>query len=173
MKLINIRDIKIEDLPLIVLVDNRRSWLGWSIKAHSEGNYNHVCEMHKLGMVASQDFCGFREVKIEKYLKPYIQMKFWKPCLYEADKILWLEQIRRNLEKPWFKKMYDYLGIAGHLIKIKWVNIPWLKYCYERVRDNLVSFCDVRLPPQGTPSDINEACKEAEDIEYFGHIILD
>ncbi len=56
-----ITDIKQSDLPLWVLSDNRRSFIGFIIK-HASGNYNHFMEMRKLTHFASQNFNGFKEV---------------------------------------------------------------------------------------------------------------
>ena len=91
MKVINIREIEEKDLPLIILSDDRRGFLGWGIKSHSGGNYSHIMEYHKLGFFASQNFNGFREVPIEKYLKSRYLLKVWKyKDLSDEKKKKWL-----------------------------------------------------------------------------------
>ena len=152
-----------KDLPLIVLVDEKRGFLSWIIKNHSEGNYNHIMIQVSQDFFASQDFAGFRKVKVETYLKDNIRLKFWQAIkMTDMQKETIFSAIERDLKAPWWKRRYDFLGIVGQFIYIKWLNNGRTKYCSERVRDY---FKDViSIPNHPTPSDINRICKENPSI---------
>lgn len=162
--------IKEKDLPLIVLVDDRRSFLGWAIKSHSHGNYNHICEMHEIGRIASQDFVGFRERDMETYMKPYIFMKFWSyKNLTEKIAKNWKEIIQADLDAPWRARRYDILGIIGQFLHIRKLQNPHLKYCSERVAGHMRMALKMALLPQRTPSELNKFFKTKEEMEVFGY----
>jgi len=176
MSRIKISDIKESDLPLICLVDDRRGFMSWIIKAHSRGNYNHIQELHKLTHFASQDFKGFREVPIEKYLKPHITLKFWKPILDKNEKQLWKDCIGLELQESWWKRRYDFIGLLGQLLPFRWtrkLNNSWTRYCSERVRERIITILEVFGPRHSTPSEWNQLFKGVKEMELFGYIIED
>ena len=85
----------------------------------------------------------------------------------------WLEEIHKELKAPWWKRMYDYVGLIGHLIPGRWtrkLNIPWLKYCSERVAPRIRKFVKIFIPSHSNPSEINAAFKKhPEKIELLGY----
>lgn len=161
--------LKKRHLPLVVLVDDRRGWLGWLIKAHSKGNYSHIMEMHEPGFVASQDLTGFKEKSIEDYMKPRYQLKFWR-CndITSVDRLKWANAIHADLQAPWKRRRYDYLGILGHLLGIPWLNNPHIKYCVERVADNLRNVLNMTIPKHQTPSGLNTYFNMSPEMEVLG-----
>ena len=162
------------DLPLICLADDRRGLLGFFIKSHTSGNYNHVQEMHEVGQFATQDPVGYREVPLERYLKPFMLLKFWKvKNLTEAQRKFWLEIIRLDLDAPWKDRRYDWIGIFGQILKIPWLNNPHLKYCSERVADHLRKSKIKDLPEHPTPSALNMIFNLNEIFEVYGYWIQD
>ena len=166
--------LKKEDLPVIVLVDDRRSLLGWLVKQHSSGGYNHIMEMHYMQICASQDPVGFREVLIEKYMKPFILLKFYKvKDLTLALKMNWIDAILTDLEEPWYKRRYDYLGIIGHMLRIPWLNNSHLYYCSERVAKHVKEVLNIEFPEYPTPSDINAYLKTDDRFELLGYYFTD
>lgn len=168
-KSINFEKLTQNDLPLIVLADDRRSWIAWLIKKHSRGNYNHIMEMHKPGLFASQNPGGYKEISISKYLKPHITLKAWKyKPLTEKQKIEWLDNIQKEVNEPWRLKGYDYLGIIGQLTKIRWINNPWKKYCSERVGTRIRNILEFHLPKRRTPAEINRFCKRTPGFMCLG-----
>ena len=173
MKVINIREIKEEDLPWIVLSDDRRGFLGFLIK-HRGGQYSHIMELHKSGFFASQNFNGFREIPIEKYLKPRYLLKVWRyKDLSEEKKKKWLEEIQKDLSANWFKRHYDLLGIFGQAIGIRWLQNPWAKYCSERVAYRLRRVVKMILPFRRTPSELDAIFKRNDRMEVVGYALVD
>lgn len=163
-----------EDLPLVVLADDRRGFLGWLIKAHSKGNYNHCMEMHFLGLFASQQIIGYKEIPIEKYIKPYIQLKFWKKkSITKEQKVNWFSCISSDLNESWWRRRYDFLGILGHLLRMRWLNNPYTKYCYERVAEHLREVLGMKLSRHSTPSNMNMVFNKDEDMEVYGYYFSD
>jgi len=167
-KWINPLFITDKDLPLVVLVDDRRSFIGWGIK-HKSGNYCHIMEMHKPGFVASQNFNGFREIPIKKYMKPQMFLKFWKVEMTEEQRKDWISRINVDLTRKWFQKRYDFLGILGQALNIRWIQSPWAKYCSEQVGSRLRSVFNIPIKDlnlRRTPSEIDFFMKSYEKVKF-------
>lgn len=174
MNIIDPNKIKEEDLPLVCLVDDRRSFLSWIIKAHTSGNYNHIMEYHRGGYFASQSYRGFREIKIGKYMKSHLFLKFWKvKNLTQDQKEKWESLIRAELRRPWWDRRYDYLGVVGQFLKIRWLNNPWLKYCSERVAEHLRKALGKIVKSHPTPSELDRDFKLQDNMELYGYWMSD
>ena len=162
--------IKQSDLPLVVLVDDRRGLLGFLIKMHTKGNYNHIAEMHIPGYIATQDPVGFREVPIEKYMRSHHHLKFWQytPITVEQRQE-WVNTLKNELNAPWRRRRYDFLGIIGHMLHIPWLNNPFIKYCTERVAEHMRGILQLILPKQATPSKMNLEFHGINGLKVFGY----
>lgn len=126
---------KESELPVIVLTDDLRGFIGWAIKAHTKGNYGHVFIMHTPGLCVSQDFGGFREKKIEKYMVNSIMLKFWRiKNLNSVERAAILLAVDMRIKLPRWKRMYDYLGLVGQFFHIRQIQNPWKLYCSEQVK---------------------------------------
>lgn len=169
MKFLNPAELRIADLPLIVLADDRRSFLGWAIKAHSGGQYNHIMEMTELGVFASQHFTGYKEILVEKYMKPYVMLKFWRVELRGAQKTLWDEAVKADLNAPWLNRRYDFLGIIGQFFHIPKLQSSFANYCGERVIDRLNYILKTNYPSQSDPSEANEIFKKDKLFSVAGY----
>lgn len=161
-KFINPMHIKEKDLPLIVFLDNRRSFFSWGVKAHSKGNYSHVMIMHRKGFFATQGMLGYKEVSVEKYMKPAIMLKFWQSTtISDKERKEFSEAVKKELKNlPWYRRIYDFVGIFGQMIRIQSINIPWLDYCTERVIPYIHDFFKINTPLHPTPSEVNEIFKK-------------
>ena len=184
-KEINPYSIKAADLPKIILVDDRKSLFGKAIKWHTKEKYTHVMEMHKEMKVASQDLGGFKERSLEDYLQPHITLKF---CSYQDESPIaykkrekWKESIQADLTPPpgffakikhFWQNRYDFLGIIGQLLGVRWINNPWKKYCSERVarRMRKVLMIFVKLHPR--PSEIDDVINSDSRLKVDGYINL-
>ena len=172
--IINPYDIPEDKLPLIVCVDDRRSLLGFLIKSHSGGQYNHICEFHRLDTFVSQDPQGYREVPINNYMKPYLLMKFWSVKSATAkQKDLWWDIIEADLNAPWKFRAYDFLGFLGLALNIPWLQNPHKRFCSERVAEHLIKVFNMDLPRHSTPSALNEAFKTMPNMELLGYFFQD
>lgn len=159
-KYLDPRTLTDEDLPIIVLCDDIRSFTGWAIKAHTAGNYNHSFIMHKPGRLVSQNFGGFEENAIEVYLKPQMMLKFWRiKDLNQSEKILINAAIINRLKLPWYRRTYDFLGtFIGQLLHIKWIQNPFAEFCSEEVNDDYirpVMRADVMGIKKPSPTELN------------------
>ena len=170
IEIINPLKVKQEDLPLIVLCDDRRSFFGWFIKSHSKGNYNHIMEFSEPGQFVSQDPAGYREVDVETYMKPFILMKFWSyENITEAQKKCLHEIIEADLNAPWRFRSYDWLGLVGQLLHIKWLQNPHKRYCSERVAEHLRFVFKIEIPKHPTPSGINSILENIPGMKIQGY----
>lgn len=161
-----------KDLPIVVLVDDLRGGLGFLIKEHTSGNYNHAMIMVKPGKVVTQNNL-LKELDIKDYLKSYKMLKFWSiKNLTKDEKRILCSTIAIDLSKPWWERLYDYVGIFGQAIKIPVIQWPWAKYCSESVAGYLrliprfVSWLS-RVP---NPSEMDAVFKKhPADVEVKGY----
>lgn len=157
------REFGRDDLPIIVLVDDLRGFIGWSIKAHQSGNYNHSMIMHKIGKIASQDFAGFREKPIEDYLKSNFMLKFWRiKDLTSLEAIIIVANVSKRLSLPWYRRQYDWIGIFGQFIRLNFIQNPFSAYCSEQVRDDYIKSvekADRVVPRKPSPSTLDMTFK--------------
>lgn len=173
------QNVPCEDVPLVVLVDDRNSFIGFGIKNHSKGCYNHVMIMHKPGRVASMDFSGFHDRPITDYMRRNLSLKFWKyAAATETQNLrIILECVKHLPSKtdPWYKKLYgkfsyDFVGIAGQLFNIRWLQLPWKWYCSEITMKILKTAKVVpdNVPNTKSPEEINKLCKTFGGWEIYG-----
>lgn len=151
---------KDEDLPLIVLTDDRTGLIGWAIKWHTKGNYGHSFIMHRPGYCVSQDFIGFKEKPIGDYMKPNLMLKFWRiKNITPQEKIIINNAISARLKDRSGIFSYDFIGtFFGQLTGLRWFQNPWQEYCSEEVNDDLiknVKGTDIMKLKNPNPSDLD------------------
>lgn len=166
IKLIDPFGISPEDLPLIVFSDNLKgNFFNNATKLHTDGFWPHIMFLHRLRgarppfttdnptpMLATQGLT-FREVPITNYMQHH-RLKFWKLTNSNARQAM-LFLINKQLNESFWNLPYDYLGLVGQLLGIPQLNIPWLKYCSERVGDILKNVDSDFHKSQPTPSYID------------------
>ncbi len=163
-------ELKEKDLPLIVLADDRRGWIGFLVKRHSHGVYNHIMEMVYPLHFVSQDLSGYREVDVDTYTKHNMTLKFWRiKDTTEKQKQLWSDRVQANLDAPWLNRRYDFLGIIGQILRIRWLQNSHTKYCSERIADRLRAVFQIDVPKWLTPSEFNDYMKNNERFECYGY----
>lgn len=165
---------------LFVLVDDRVGMIGWfikwwsrgQVKDHSSGNYNHAMMMRKSGMLVTQANV-FKEIPVDAYMTSTTFLKFWrvKGLTYE-DRRLINEAIDKKLSLPWWKRMYDFVGLLGQSTSFThWIQIPGLWFCSESGAD--LGRLDKTLfwmPKQPSPSSMDEVFRaHSEDMEVLGY----
>ena len=171
MKLIDPSKIRKEALPILVLSDEVRGPISFLIKAHTKGNYGHTMWLIEPGVLASQGGL-YRRVPLKKYLSGRHRLKFWQPDLTGEQKIELIETINKALKQPWWKRMYDYVGIFGQLFKLKSIQLPFQNYCSERDSAFIRKYIP-EIPLRPSPSELNRACDYIEKMKYFGHYFMD
>ena len=167
--------IKESDLPLIVLSDNLQGFFAWITKVHTHGLYSHVMEMHQPGYFASQSISGYKIIPVRKYMLPKYRLKFWKINDMSNTKAReWKKLIAKDLKAPWWVRRYDFIGVGlGQLLKIKWLNNPWTKYCSERVAIHLRKIFGFLIPKHPSPSDLNKLFERSQRYQVYGRWFVD
>lgn len=161
-----INPYEIKKFPVFVLVDDRRSFIGFAIKNHSKGCYNHIAELFIPDILASQDTVGYRMVNISKYMKKRYMLKFWA---YTGNKKADLiDSIQKDLKSSVVKRRYDFVGILGQLLHWRWLNNPKTYFCSERVSKHLRAI-GMKLPKRPNPSELNRLFKKKKTMVCLGH----
>jgi len=168
-KFVDPTDFKDDDLPIIVLCDDRRGFVGWAIRNHTSGNYNHAMIMHKLGEVVSQDFVGFREKPIAAYMNSSQFLKFWVlKDMSNYEQISVLAAIQRRLALPWWRRSYDFVGtFLGQFLRLRFLQSPWQEYCSEQVKhdylDQIERLKNIQFG-RPSPADLDRIFKQYPDV---------
>jgi len=123
--------------------------------------------MHRAGRFASQGNM-FSEAPLKRYMKKNCRLKFWRiKDLTKKERDFLLYHINSQLKDPWYKRMYDWVGVFGQAIGLKFINQPWQFYCSERMARDLKGIVS-GLDPKSSPEDLNEAFKKSDRMEVYG-----
>lgn len=174
-------DIKITDLPVVVFSENCRSLISWAIRIRTGGEKNHVMIMTSIDKVASQGFTGYKEYPIQNYMKAGEDLKFVSLAdVATAEEIRAIhDQVEGDLNlkgiKKFLKNGYDFLGIIGQLLGLKFINNPWKNFCSERVATycRMIKRIKALIPYKPSPEKLNEVLKKILGIRLLGYWIND
>ncbi len=120
------------DYPLLMLTDNSQSLTAAGIRIFEHGEYNHFCFLYNIGVVATQNFF-FKTVPLEEYKDHKI--KLWhNPNWSGHDKAILAQAIKTDLEKSWYKRMYDILGFIGQGLRLPFIQNPYQDFCSEKAK---------------------------------------
>jgi hypothetical protein len=160
-----ILEITMTHCPVIVLTDNLRGWISNRIRRHTKGRYSHVLWAHKPGRGAEQAW-RFQEIKISEYLQGGHRVKlWWNPDWTVQDRVLIRNEIDDRLTR---RGKYDYLGILGFALGVRWLNYGWREYCSEAAGAILRSVEPEFRQVHPSPADINRWCKDQPQMECLG-----
>lgn len=176
-------DIKESDLPVAVFSENCRSLISLAIRLRTGGEKNHYMTMRKLGKVVSQGFTGYREYPLENFMTVGENLKF--VSLADVATPEEIKAINDLIEKElglkgivgFLKNGYDFLGIFGQLLGLKFINNPWKNYCSERgatyckMIDKIAKF----IPYKPSPEQLNQALNKliCMGVRIIGYWISD
>jgi len=156
-----------EDLPLIVLSDHSSGFVQWAIKSRTKGNWNHAMVCLKQGTFDSQGNL-FSRIPMSRYMTEHSRLKFWKiKDLTVEQKALIRLRIIKRLNLPWWKRRYDYSGILGQFLGLRWINNPFTAYCSEQVRQDFLENI-VTIAKHPSPADLNRRFKRHPWMEVYG-----
>ena len=145
-----------KDFPVVVMSCDLIGFIPWAIRAITKDNWNHVMESRKCGAFVSQNLM-YAEIAFSSYMNRYHKLKIWTiKDMSEIEKIQWNASINRDLGSPWYSRLYDFLGVLGHLLGIRWLNAPYRSYCSERVRKHLVEVFGFDIIKHATPAEIDD-----------------
>lgn len=166
------KDLPLEGFPYLVFADKTYGWIESLIKIRTEGQYNHVMFAIAPDKFASQGGT-YATFGFSAYMKKGNRLKFVEIVgLTDIQKGKIFESIGNKLNKPWYKKRYDFLGILGQAVGIKKVNNPWTDYCSEDVVEHIKNMAKiipyedkrkkvfVLMPDHGSPQDLNDYIKQ-------------
>jgi len=140
--------------PQMMLTRNTRSFIGSKISDTTKGFYNHFCWLTSPNKVASQDWI-FKEVPLDDYLNEKYVVKFVTDTRWSiSTKVRLLLKIREDLNKPWYKKLYDPLAIFGQWSGLKWIQNPMNDICSDKIKilKDVDPDYNLKFP---SPTDIN------------------
>ena len=173
----------IEDYPVVVLSCDMIGFIPWAIRAVTKDNYNHIMEAHRYGHFASQNFL-YSDVPFESYMNVNHKLKVWTiKDITETERLRWKLAIKRDLAQPWYLRLYDFLGVVGHLLHVRWLNVPYRNYCSERVQKHLEEVFGFDIIKHATPAEIDDFLEKHDrgvllgvwdgDMDITGHISVD
>ena len=140
--------------PQMMLTRNTRSFIGSKISDTTKGFYNHFCWLVHPNRVASQDWI-FKEVPLDDYLNEKYVVKFVTDTRWDVStKVRLLLKIREDLNKPWYRKLYDPLAIFGQWSGLKWIHFPGLEICSDKAKYLRAHDPNFNIP-NPNPTDIN------------------
>lgn len=173
---LNPKTVNPDDLPLLVFSDNTSGLIEFFIKFRTKGDYNHVMWANRSGYFASQGNT-YSEAPVDRYIKPGNRLKYVEIVgLTPTQKQLIKASINKKLAQPWYKKRYDWLGILGQAIGVKWLNTPWLEYCSEDAPQHLKFVAQylqnedpkkdiiLGIPKHTSPQDLNTYIKKYPEV---------
>ena len=166
-----IRDIPEKYLPLFVLSDKLNSPFSFAVKRHESGFYNHCMWYHRPGYFASQDWI-FHEVPVTQYLKTH-RLKFWTNLGWtKFQRLIIRARIEMALNKPWWKRLYDPVGLVGQALNLNWLQIPGFDICSDKGRFFRYVDRGYKLA-HPSPPDVNRWLKENKNPGYTVFAVYD
>lgn len=119
--------------PLLVLSRHLGSLFAAEISHVTGGPYNHCMWYVGGGRVASQDWL-WHVVPIERYLRGDHLLKFVLGARWNSvGRALMRKHMLRDLDAPWWRRLYDPLQVVG----LRWgwpgLQLPGLQICSDRV----------------------------------------
>jgi hypothetical protein len=140
-----------------ILCNDAQGMLGWFIKWYTKGNYCHAMLTRKPGYVCTQnDF--FKELPISPYLNRAEGLKFWTINNLTNDECNLINTaINADLAKPWWNRMYNYLGLVGQALHIPGISMPGQDICSQRDASylRLIPRLAAIIPEHPSPADLD------------------
>lgn len=140
-----------------ILCNDAQGMLGWFIKWYTKGNYCHAMIMRRPGFVCTQNDT-YKELPLKNYLINSEGLKFWRiNNLTPAEFNLINVAITKDLSAPWWRRMYNYLGLVGQALHVPGISMPGQDICsqrdaeYLRLLPRLASI----IPEHPSPADLD------------------
>ena len=153
-------------LPMPVFAYDPGAFFSFATAAKTKGQYGHfmwLIERNGQYIFASQSW-WFQSVPVipanggpghyDKYLLKFCYNPAWTP----AQRAILTNAIQTDLDKPFYRTLYDIPQIFGHLIGLKWIQIPGFEVCSDR--SDYFILVDGRYNlKRPTPTDVNRWMK--------------
>lgn len=149
MKFINPNLFKKEDMPIIVFSNNDTDLFPYLIRWRTKSSYNHVMWLYEPGTLASQGLL-YNKVPLEKYLKAGNRLEFWKLRVGKPVKNMLINKLTYDLKAPFYERFYNFPGIVGQILGLRWISSTITKFCSDRVGEDM-QFIDPSIPQNASP----------------------
>jgi len=117
---------------VFILCNDAQGMLGWFIKWYTKGNYCHAMLLRKPGFVCTQNDM-YKELPLAGYLQNSEGLKFWIINHLTPDELALINKaVDADLAKPWWNRMYNYLGLIGQALHIPGISMPGQDICSQR-----------------------------------------
>lgn len=165
---INPVEITKDHLPCIVFSSHDTDSTSWLIRWFTSSSYNHVMIMRQPLLVCTQGW-GFNEIPISIYMKKGCRLKFWHfPEMTNNQKTELFQTLQHRLDLPKWRQGYDFIGLLGQALNIRWINFPQWAYCSEQVAEDW-SKAHKNIPGKPSPEEINALLKTWDDAKVLGY----
>lgn len=129
MQITDPRSIPQSDLPLFVFSDNTTDLISFLITWRTRGAWNHAMLALNEGKFVWQGWT-YQEGKMETYMKKGSRLEFFTLVNMSPEvRILLTSYVVNKIKLPWYKKLYDWIGIFGQAIGLPKIHTPGLEYC--------------------------------------------
>ena len=173
MRILTAEEVRgIDTFPMAVLSDNLGSVIAGAIKGHTRGAYNHFMWLIEPGILASQDLF-FKRVPVSEYLTGRFRLKFWmNPAWTPNQREAIIAALKKDLDKPWYRKIYDWPAIIGQALGWKWLQTPGIDICSDKA--GLLALVDFRYDLEcPDPQDVNAWFERTHGYEVYGRYLPD
>lgn len=179
------REILQKDMPLIVMSNQGNTLIGAIINLRTDGLYDHAMLSVNQGKFVCQSFTGYREIPMDQYLVKGSELKFVKMINgNDSFNAAFKDSVLARLRLPWYKKLYDFLGIFGQAIGQDWIHTPGLEYCSVDVIRHLKNAASglpatdkeliLSIPPETSPQGLDDIISKNPKVFYvYGNYISD
>jgi hypothetical protein len=172
-RILSIEDCqRISSFPMVVFSDNLTSWISTAIKQHQQWSYNHAMWLIAPGVVASQDAL-FHRAPLSEYLQGAHRLKFWtNPRWTDGDRRRIRQAIAADLQRPWYRRLYDPVAIVGQALHADWIQLPWVNICSDRASYLAEVDPEYNLS-HPDPADVNRWLDSRGIYDVYGRFIPD
>jgi hypothetical protein len=140
-----------------ILCNDAQGMLGWFIKWYTKGNYCHAMLTRRPSFVCTQNDV-YKEVPLQAYLNRAEGLKFWSINNLTVQEFnLIYNAIDVDLKKPWWNRMYNYLGLVGQALHIPGISMPGQDICSQRDASylRLLPRLATVVPEHPSPADLD------------------
>ena len=118
-----------------VILVNSEEPISDGIKLDTNSRYNHSMTQRSPNLFDCQEMGSlFKTVPASSYMNNSNMIKIWQiNNLTPGEWIALNEAVLEDLNAPWYKKVYNYLGIVGQFFHLPWISFPGTYFCSQRV----------------------------------------
>ncbi len=134
--------------------------------------------MNKVGCFDSQNPGGYKRIPLESYVNGYNKLKFVYFPDVPTEKRLKLidlasKRIMKIKKKKWWNPFgrYDYLGLIGQRLGIRWLQNPFKDFCSEREIKDINKAFKWGIKERLNPGELNDILKTLAKSKTYGYYV--